>query len=91
MGPREGPPASIGLSHLNFDPPDAHGRHGPVCVLGQSLLPAMACGRLPQANIECLAVINISRPRSGAVAIVTAIPTMGFAIYPWLFTGEIPG
>ena len=33
--------------------------------------------RLPQSNIDCLAVINSSRPRSGAVAIVTAILTPG--------------
>ena len=48
--------------------------------------------RLPQADIECLAVINTSRPRGGAVAIVNGNCDDGSdVVYPWLFTGEIPG
>src|SRR5258707_12437161 len=33
--------------------------------------------RLPQPNINCLAVINISRPHGGAVAIVAPIDRSG--------------
>ena len=48
--------------------------------------------RLPQADIECLAVINTSRPRGGAVAIVNGNCDDGSdVVYPWLFTGEISG